>query len=60
MKNVHIVNNYTGKKLYDYARNGEQVEIPIRNIKIYNLQLKDINEENLCLSIGNLFDSYYM
>lgn len=35
-----------GKKLYDYARNGEQVEIPIRNIKIYNLQLKDINEEN--------------
>lgn len=35
-----------GKKLYDYARNGEQVEIPIRNIQIYNLQLKDINEEN--------------
>lgn len=35
-----------GRKLYEYARKGKTVEIPIRNIEIYNLQLKDINSEN--------------
>ena len=28
-----------GKKLYEYARNGEKVELPIKNIEIYDLKL---------------------
>ena len=28
-----------GKKLYEYARNGEEVELPVRDIEIYNLKL---------------------
>ena len=35
-----------GKKLYDYARQGEQVNIPARNIEIYSLKLKKIDIEN--------------
>ncbi len=33
-----------GKKLYEYARNGAQVEIPQREIEIYNIELMQINE----------------
>lgn len=35
-----------GKKLYDYARNGENVEIPERNIKIYDICLLNIDSKN--------------
>lgn len=28
-----------GKKLYEYARNGEEVELPVRDIEIYDLQM---------------------
>lgn len=35
-----------GKKLYDYARNGERVEVPARNIEIYDLKLIEINIED--------------
>ena len=28
-----------GKKLYEYARNGEEVELPVRDIEIYDLKL---------------------
>ncbi len=35
-----------GKKLYDYARKGEKIEIPIRNIEIYNLELNKIDIQN--------------
>lgn len=34
-----------GKKLYDYARQKKEVEIPTRNIEIYDLQLKNIDIE---------------
>ena len=34
-----------GKKLYEYARKGEKVEIQPRNIEIYNLDLININEK---------------
>ncbi len=33
-----------GKKLYEYARNGQQVEIPQREIEIYSIELIEINE----------------
>lgn len=33
-----------GKKLYEYARSGLQVEIPQREIEIYNIELIEINE----------------
>lgn len=33
-----------GKKLYEYARNGEQVEIKSRKVKIENIVLKSFNE----------------
>lgn len=35
-----------GKKLYDYAREGKQVDIPARNIEVYNLKLNKIDVEN--------------
>lgn len=35
-----------GKKLYDYARNGERIDIPKRDIEIYNLELKRIIKES--------------
>ena len=34
-----------GKKLYEYARKGEQVQIEPRQIEIYKIELLDINKE---------------
>ena len=34
-----------GKKLYNYARIGEKVEIPPRQIEIYSIELNKINKE---------------
>lgn len=34
-----------GKKLYEYARNGENIEIPSRKVKIYNIKLLEIKPE---------------
>lgn len=34
-----------GKKLYEYARKGVEVEIPKRKIEIYNIELLNINEK---------------
>lgn len=38
-----------GKKLYEYARNGENVEVQARQIEIYNIELKkvDIEEQEI-------------
>ncbi len=36
-----------GKKLYEYARSREEVEIPKRRIKIYSIKLLNIDKENL-------------
>ena len=35
-----------GKKLYEYARNNMEVEIPKREIEIYNMQLVEFNSES--------------
>lgn len=35
-----------GKKLYEYARKGVEVEIPKREIEIYNIELLNINEKD--------------
>ena len=35
-----------GKKLYEYARNGQEVEIPKRNIIIYDMKLIKFDTEN--------------
>ena len=35
-----------GKKLYEYARQGEQVDIPTRDIEIYSINLLNIDNEN--------------
>ena len=34
-----------GKKLYEYARSGEDIEIKPRNIEIYNIELVEIESE---------------
>ena len=34
-----------GKKLYEYAREGKEVDIPPRKIEIYNIKLLNINKE---------------
>ena len=33
------------KKLYEYARKGQQVEIKPRNIEIYDIELIKVNKE---------------
>lgn len=33
-----------GKKLYEYARNNEKIELPVRNVKIYDIKLLEINK----------------
>lgn len=33
-----------GKKLYQYQRNNQEVELPIRDINIYEIELLDIND----------------
>ena len=35
-----------GKKLYEYARNGEEVELPVRDIEIYDLKLVSDIKDN--------------
>ncbi len=35
-----------GKKLYEYARKGVEVEVPKREIEIYNIELININEKD--------------
>lgn len=35
-----------GKKLYEYARSGQQVEIPRRNVTIYSINLLNIDKKN--------------
>ena len=32
-----------GKKLYEYARAGEEVDVPVRKVTIYKLELKDFD-----------------
>jgi len=39
-----------GKKLYEYARKNEEIEIPEREIEIYALELIDFNEEENTIS----------
>lgn len=36
-----------GKKLYEYARNGEKVDIPERDIEIYNIELINISDNEI-------------
>jgi len=35
-----------GKKLYEYARNNEEIELPKREVEIKNIELLEYNEEN--------------
>ena len=39
-----------GKKLYEYARKGEKVEIEPRNIEIYKIELKNVDKANKVIS----------
>ncbi len=39
-----------GKKLYEYARKNEEIEIPEREIEIYSIQLISLNEEEKTIS----------
>ncbi len=36
----------SGKKLYEYAREGKEVKVPPREIEIYNIKLLNINKGN--------------
>ena len=33
-----------GKKLYEYAREGKNIELPIKNVYVYNMELLEIND----------------
>ena len=39
-----------GKKLYEYARKGEKIEIEPRNIEIYKIELKNVDKANKVIS----------
>ena len=36
---IYSAKKVNGKKLYEYARNGEEVNLPINEVDIYNLEL---------------------
>ena len=36
---IYSAKKVNGKKLYEYARNGEEVKLPINEVDIYNLEL---------------------
>lgn len=40
-----------GKKLYEYARNNIEVELPIKEVTIYNIELLDFNYNKQTLTI---------
>lgn len=40
-----------GKKLYDYARNGQEVEIKPRTIEIYDIKLDSIDENRITYTV---------
>jgi len=41
-----------GKKLYEYARNNEEVEIPIREIEIYNIDLLSFEDDLVTIKVS--------
>ena len=41
-----------GKKLYEYARAGEKVEIEVRQIEIYNIDLLEYEEKNIKFTVS--------
>lgn len=43
-----------GKKLYEYARSGEKIEIPLRDIEIYLIELINIDNENYEITFKTL------
>lgn len=46
MPPIYSAIKVNGKKLYDYAREGKNVEINSRNVKIYKIELLDFDENN--------------
>src|SRR5574344_2060939 len=40
-----------GKKLYQYARNNENIQLPIRNIKIYEIDLIDFKDDLIVFKV---------
>ena len=41
-----------GKKLYEYARTGEKVELEARQIEIYNIDLLEYEEKNIKFTVS--------
>ncbi len=56
-------NKVNGKKLYEYARNGEEVEIKERDIEIMMIELIDFSNNEIVFDVkcskGNLY-SFFM
>lgn len=52
MPPIYSAIKVNGKKLYDYARAGEQVEIKPRQVTIYKIELKEFNYENQIAKIS--------
>ena len=43
---MHSAIKVNGKKLYEYARKGQEIEIKPRDIEIYNISLKNYNKKD--------------
>jgi len=41
-----------GKKLYEYARHNEEVEIPVREIEVYDIELLDFDEDIVTIKVA--------
>ena len=45
-----------GKKLYEYARAGKQVDVKPRNIEIYNIKLDSFDKSNNVIELTLIFN----
>lgn len=41
---IYSAKKINGKKLYEYARNGEEVPLPVQDIEVYSIELLDFQE----------------
>ena len=44
---IYSAKKINGKKLYEYARSGEKIELPKNKIEIYELRLLDVTEDKI-------------
>jgi len=44
---IYSAKKINGKKLYEYAREGKTIELPVNNVEIFSLELLDITNDTI-------------